>query len=163
MEPIMRPHIQTYVASRMHPKMRVAVLISGSGTNLQALIDATTDDPSMMSEVVLVISNKPDVEGLERAKKAGILALEINHTNYKTREEFESVMMKALEQTQIDVVCLAGFMRVLTKHFVNKWRGRLLNIHPSLLPLFKGLDAQKQALQSGVRVAGCTVHFVEVN
>ncbi|XP_050545152.1 trifunctional purine biosynthetic protein adenosine-3 [Daktulosphaira vitifoliae] len=161
MEPIMRPHIQTYVASRMHPKMRVAVLISGSGTNLQALIDATTDDPSMMSEVVLVISNKPDVEGLERAKKAGILALEINHTNYKTREEFESVMMKALEQTQIDVVCLAGFMRVLTKHFVNKWRGRLLNIHPSLLPLFKGLDAQKQALQSGVRVAGCTVHFVE--
>lgn len=82
---------------------------------------------------------------------------------YATREEFESEILKALDQTQVDLVCLAGFMRVLTNKFVSKWRGRLLNIHPSLLPLFKGLNAQKQALESGVRISGCTVHFVEVN
>lgn len=81
---------------------------------------------------------------------------------FTTREEFENEVLKTLDKTQIDVVCLAGFMRVLTKNFVNKWRGRLLNIHPSLLPSFKGLNAQRQALESGVRVAGCTVHFVEV-
>uniref|UniRef100_A0A2S2PGC4 Phosphoribosylformylglycinamidine cyclo-ligase n=1 Tax=Schizaphis graminum TaxID=13262 RepID=A0A2S2PGC4_SCHGA len=161
MEPLMRPHIQTYVASRMHPKMRVAVLISGSGTNLQSLIDTTTDDPSMMSEIVLVISNKPGVEGLKRARRAGILALAIDHTKFTSRKEFENEILNELEQTQIDVVCLAGFMRVLTKNFVSKWRGRLLNIHPSLLPLFKGIRPQKQAIESGVRVSGCTVHFVE--
>lgn len=139
----------------------------------------------MMSEIVLVISNKPGVEGIKRAKNAGIMALvgsinykkcfwiqliyfcycykqEINHTKFDTREQFEKEISSALVQTQIDVVCLAGFMRVLTKNFVNDWRGRLLNIHPSLLPLFKGLNAQKQALESGVRVTGCTVHFVEV-
>lgn len=81
---------------------------------------------------------------------------------FTTREEFEDEILKALDKTQVDVVCLAGFMRILTKNFVNKWRGALLNIHPSLLPSFKGLNAQRQALESGVRIAGCTVHFVEV-
>ncbi|MCE3232704.1 MAG: phosphoribosylglycinamide formyltransferase [Rickettsiaceae bacterium] len=140
-------------------KLKVAVLISGSGTNLQALIDACSaqDYPA---EIVLVISNKDTAYGLERAKKAAIATKVINHKEYKSREEFDKVMDAAIVQSGAEFVCMAGFMRLLSEWFVDKWHNKLINIHPSLLPSFKGIDGQKQALEAGVKLAGCTVHFV---
>ncbi|KAJ8321082.1 hypothetical protein KUTeg_002669 [Tegillarca granosa] len=139
----------------------VGVLISGSGTNLQALIDYTKQENNNSSaEIALVISNKPGVLGLERAEKAGIPTKVINHKSFKSREEFDEAVHQCLIEAHIDLVCLAGFMRILTGGFVKKWNGRMLNIHPSLLPSFKGGNAHDLVIKSRVRISGCTVHFV---
>ncbi|XP_007904161.2 trifunctional purine biosynthetic protein adenosine-3 isoform X3 [Callorhinchus milii] len=140
-------------------KMRVGVLISGTGTNLQALIEYTKD-PISRAEIVIVISNKAGVEGLKKASLAGIATRVIDHKLYGSRSEFDSTMDKVLEEFSVELICLAGFMRILSGPFVKKWNGKLLNVHPSLLPSFKGVNAHKQVLQAGVQVSGCTVHFV---
>ncbi|XP_063228160.1 trifunctional purine biosynthetic protein adenosine-3 isoform X2 [Bacillus rossius redtenbacheri] len=162
MERVMQPYVPSLVRSLQPNRKRVAVLISGSGTNLQSLIDATNDpNQEVGAEIVLVISNKAKVAGLERAEKAGIPTKVISHKDHATRELFDAVLHAALEEAGAQLVCLAGFMRVLTGWFVARWRGRLINIHPALLPLFKGTHAHRQALEAGVRVTGCTAHFVE--
>lgn len=140
-------------------RTRVGVLISGTGTNLQALIEQARR-PSSSAEIVVVISNRPGVQGLKRAALAGIQTRVVDHKLYGSRAEFDGTIDRVLEEFGVELVCLAGFMRILTGNFVKKWNGKLLNIHPSLLPSFKGVNAQKQALQAGVRVSGCTVHFV---
>ncbi|XP_045140588.1 trifunctional purine biosynthetic protein adenosine-3 [Echinops telfairi] len=140
-------------------KARVAVLISGTGSNLQALIDSTRD-PNSSAHIVVVISNKASVTGLDKAERAGIPSKVINHKLYKSRVEFDSAVDQVLEEFSIDIVCLAGFMRILSGPFVRKWNGKMLNIHPSLLPSFKGSNAHEQVLESGVTITGCTVHFV---
>lgn len=140
-------------------KKRVAVLISGYGGNLQALIDACRDD-DYPAEIVLVVSNKADAYGLERAKKNNIPALFINHKDFKTREEFDNEIHKKLLEYNVEIVCLAGFMRLLSAEFVNKWQGRMINIHPSLLPEFKGANAVEDAFNAGAKKTGCTVHYV---
>ncbi|KAG0722775.1 Trifunctional purine biosynthetic protein adenosine-3 [Chionoecetes opilio] len=146
-------------AIREFPKKNVAVLISGTGTNLQALLDHTKEGLSG-AEVVLVISNVAGVRGLQRAQEAGVATKVIPHKNYKTREEFEMALEVELAAVGVDLICLAGFMRILTPSFVQRWSGRLLNVHPSLLPAFKGMHGARQALEAGVTVTGCTVHFV---
>ncbi|MEO0392928.1 MAG: phosphoribosylglycinamide formyltransferase [Pseudomonadota bacterium] len=140
-------------------KTKVGVLISGRGSNLQSLIDASGAE-HYPAEIVLVISDKADAKGLERAAKAGIPTLTIQREDYDTKAAFEAALDQALKDAAVDITCLAGFMRLLSSQFVESWLGRLINIHPSLLPAFKGLDAQGQALKAGVRIAGCTVHFV---
>lgn len=140
-------------------KTKIAVLISGRGSNLQSLIDATAA-PDYPAEIALVISNKPKAQGLERARKAGIAQEVIDHKAFENREDFEAAMTHALKTAKIDFVCLAGFMRVLTAGFANDWRGRLINIHPSLLPSFDGLHVHERMIDAGVKIAGCTVHFV---
>ncbi|HCR85445.1 MAG TPA: phosphoribosylglycinamide formyltransferase [Alphaproteobacteria bacterium] len=144
----------------MQNKKRTAVLISGNGGNLQALIDASTQLKDYPAKICLVISNKPEAYGLIRAKKAGIKNLCIDHKNFKTREEFDEEVHKQLIAEKIEIVCLAGFMRILSGEFVNKWQGRMLNIHPSLLPLFKGANGVRDALAAGASTSGCTVHMV---
>lgn len=142
-------------------KKKVAVLISGSGTNLQALIEHTRNPANRSAaEITLVISNKAGVKGLERAQRAGIQTQVINHKDYSSRDEFDMAMHNVLTASGIEIVCLAGFMRILTGGFVSKWRGKILNIHPSLLPSFKGGNAHKLVLEAGVRMSGCSVHFV---
>jgi phosphoribosylglycinamide formyltransferase-1 len=140
-------------------KHRVAVLISGNGSNLQALIDAASQ-PDYPAQIVLVISNKPDAYGLVRARNASIPAHVISHKDYNSREEFDAAMNVLLKQHDVEFICLAGFMRILSAGFVNSWRGRMLNIHPSLLPAFKGAHAVRDALNSGAKESGCTVHLV---
>lgn len=138
---------------------RVGVLISGRGSNLQALIDACSS-PDYPAEIVSVVSNIAGAEGLARAACAGIAAQIVPHIDYASREAFDSAIDAVLTQAKIDVVCLAGFMRVLSDKFVERWQGRLINIHPSLLPAFKGLNVHARVLASGVRISGCTVHYV---
>jgi phosphoribosylglycinamide formyltransferase-1 len=140
-------------------RLKVAVLISGRGSNLQALIDACVprDFPA---EIRLVLSNRSDAQGLERAAQAGIPTQVISHRDHATREEFDAALDAALQAAGIELVCLAGFMRLLGETFVERWRDRLVNIHPSLLPAFRGLDTHARALAAGVRFTGCTVHFV---
>ncbi|MDE0058901.1 MAG: phosphoribosylglycinamide formyltransferase [Defluviicoccus sp.] len=140
-------------------RLRLAVLISGRGSNLQALIDAcaAADYPA---EIVLAVSNEPDAAGLERARRAGIPAETIDHREFSDRKAFERALDWPLAGADVGLVCLAGFMRLLTPWFVERWRDRLINIHPSLLPAFPGLDTHARALAAGVRIAGCTVHFV---
>ena len=140
-------------------RLKVGVLISGSGTNLQALIDDCIRADAE-SEIVLVLSNRADAFGLTRARRAGLPHRVIDHREYESREAFEQALTEALEASGVELVCLAGFMRVLTTDFVKRWRDRLINIHPSLLPAFKGLDTHARAIEAGVRFAGCTVHFV---
>ncbi|MCK9992647.1 MAG: phosphoribosylglycinamide formyltransferase 1 [Alphaproteobacteria bacterium] len=140
-------------------RLKTCVLISGSGTNLQALIDACAA-PDFPAEIVLVISNRADAGGLDRARRAGIPTRIIPHKDYASREAFDAAIDAALRAAGVEFVCLAGFMRLLTAGFVNQWRDRLINIHPSLLPAFKGIDAVEQALAAGVSKTGCTVHFV---
>jgi phosphoribosylglycinamide formyltransferase-1 len=141
-------------------RKRVAVLISGRGSNMTALIEAAKD-PTYPAEIVLVLSNIPDAGGLQIAKAAGIETVVIDHKQFgKDRAAFEAAMQSALERHKIEIVCLAGFMRILTAGFVEKWRGRMLNIHPALLPAFKGLDTHKRALEAKVKQHGATVHFV---
>ncbi|XP_012882886.1 PREDICTED: trifunctional purine biosynthetic protein adenosine-3 [Dipodomys ordii] len=140
-------------------KARVAVLISGTGSNLQALIDSTLD-PKSSAHIVVVISNKAQVAGLSKAERAGIPTKVINHKLYKSRVDFDNAVDQVLEEFSTDIVCLAGFMRILSGPFVRKWDGKMLNIHPSLLPSFKGANAHEQVLEAGVTITGCTVHFV---
>ena len=140
-------------------KKRVGVLISGSGSNLQALIDACAQ-PNFPAEIVLVISNNADAYGLTRAKDAGIPAHILNHKDYASRDAFDQAMHQLLELHLVDIVCLAGFMRLLSDGFVKNWHNKLINIHPSLLPSFKGAHAIRDALAAGVKITGCTVHFV---
>ncbi len=140
-------------------KPKVAVLISGSGTNLQALLDAagSNDYPA---HVTLVISNRPDAYGLVRAQQAGVETVVIDHKSFKSRADFDAALDRCLRARDIDIICLAGFMRLLTPDFVRAWDGRMLNIHPSLLPAFKGLYVQQRAIDAGARFSGCTVHLV---
>lgn len=138
---------------------RVAVLVSGRGSNLKALIEAGKR-PDASYEVSLVIANRHAAGGLHIAEEAGVPGLVVDHTAFDDRETFERALDQALKEAEIQLVCLAGFMRVLTPWFVKRWQDRLLNIHPSLLPAFKGLDTHARALKAGVRVHGCTVHLV---
>ena len=150
--------ISTSHGERM--KRRVAILISGRGSNMAALIEGArgTDFPA---EIVLVLSNKPDAAGLDRARRAGIATETIDSKPFgKDRAGFEAAMQTVLDANGIDLICLGGFMRLLTNAFVDRWSGRMLNIHPSLLPSFRGLDPHGQALRAGVKVSGATVHFV---
>ena len=138
---------------------RLAVLISGSGSNLQAIIDQSLQE-GFPGEIVVVISNRRDAYGLERARKAGIPAIWVPHRG-RSRKEFEDDLLSVLHQHQADWIALAGFMRVLTEHFLASYPNRVLNIHPSLLPAFPGMNAQKQAFDYGVKITGATVHFVD--
>ena len=143
----------------MTPRRRVAILISGRGSNMAALIEAARakDYPA---EIALVVSNRPDAAGLAFAASSGIATAVVDHKRFASREAFDAALDAALEKARIEIVCLAGFMRMLTTPFVGKWRGRMLNIHPSLLPEFKGLDTHARALAAGVKMHGCTAHFV---
>ena len=143
----------------MSKKIKVAVLISGNGTNLQALIDACIA-PSYPAEIVLVISNKANAKGILRAREAGITTRIIDHTNYSSREDFDTELSMILSNSKCKLVCLAGFMRILSESFVNTWPNSILNIHPSLLPSFPGTKTHERALEAGGKVSGCTLHFV---
>jgi phosphoribosylglycinamide formyltransferase-1 len=140
-------------------KRRVAILISGRGSNMAALIRAAAaaDFPA---EIALVISNRADAEGLKKAGASGIATTTIESKPFNDRSAFEAVLQSTLDQHRIDLICLAGFMRLFTAEFVQRWYGRMLNIHPSLLPAFPGLEPQAQALRAGVKISGATVHFV---
>jgi phosphoribosylglycinamide formyltransferase-1 len=141
-------------------KKRVAILISGRGSNMASLIAAAKDD-SYPAEIALVVSNRPDAAGLARAKGQGIATAVVDHTRYgKDREAFEHALQDVLIAHRIELVCLAGFMRLLTPWFVEQWQGRMLNIHPALLPAFKGLQTHERALAAGMKTHGATVHFV---
>ena len=141
-------------------RKRVAILISGRGSNMVALIDAARD-PAYPAEIAVVVSNDPAAEGLKRAEAAGIKTAVVDHKTFgKDREAFERALQDVLEARWIELVCLAGFMRLLTPWFVRRWDGKLLNIHPALLPAFKGLDTHARALAAGARQHGATVHFV---
>jgi phosphoribosylglycinamide formyltransferase-1 len=141
-------------------RKRVAVLISGRGSNMAALIDAAKDN-SYPAEIALVLSNRADAGGLLVARAAGITTEVVEHTQFgKDRAGFERAVQATLDKHRIEIVCLAGFMRLLTADFVGRWQERILNIHPALLPAFKGLDTHKRALEAGANVHGATVHFV---
>jgi phosphoribosylglycinamide formyltransferase-1 len=143
----------------MSAKKRVGVLISARGSNLASLIEATRE-PDYPADIVLVISNKADAYGLVRATESGIRTAVIDHKAFKGREAFDAALTQALKDAGVDLVCNAGFMRLHSPSFVRDWYGRQLNIHPSLLPAFRGLHPQARALEAGVRVSGATVHFV---
>lgn len=140
-------------------KKRVAILISGRGSNMMALVEAA-GAASYPAQIAVVISNRPNAPGLERAKAAGIKTVIIDHKGYATRDTFDSAIEEELLSDGIQIVCHAGFMRIQSEAFATRWLGRQINIHPSLLPSFKGLHPHKQALDAGVQIAGCTVHFV---
>jgi phosphoribosylglycinamide formyltransferase-1 len=141
-------------------RQRVAVLISGRGSNMAALIEAAKDI-NYPAEISLVVSNRPDAGGLVTAKAAAIATDVVDHTTFgKDRAAFERALQTVLERHRIETVCLAGFMRLLTPWFIERWPERLLNIHPALLPAFKGLDTHKRALKAGVKIHGASVHFV---
>jgi phosphoribosylglycinamide formyltransferase-1 len=141
--------------------VRLGVLVSGTGSNLQAILDAIAAR-TLAAEVEVVISNRANVQALERARAAGVPALTIPHKDFPNREHFDRALVAALREANVDWIVLAGFMRVLTPEFLNAFAGRIINIHPALLPSFPGVDAAKQALDYGVKITGCTVHFVEL-
>jgi phosphoribosylglycinamide formyltransferase-1 len=148
------------MAEKPAGKKRVAVLISGRGSNMVALIDAAKAE-DYPAAIALVVSNVPDAAGLARARKAGIETAIVDHQQFgEDRESFEQALDAQLHQHHIDLVCLAGFMRLLTPSFVSRWSGRMLNIHPALLPEFKGLHTHRRALEAGMERHGATVHFV---
>jgi phosphoribosylglycinamide formyltransferase 1 len=141
-------------------RKRTAIVISGRGSNMVALIEAAKD-PSYPAEIALVVSNNPDAPGLARAREAGITTAAIDHRPFaKDRAGFETALQSILDAHAIELVCLAGFMRLLTAEFVAKWQGRMINIHPALLPAFKGLDTHARAIAAGAKTHGATVHFV---
>jgi phosphoribosylglycinamide formyltransferase-1 len=138
---------------------RLAILISGRGSNMEAILNAcrVADYPA---EPVLVLSDRPDAAGLDTARASGVAAEHIVHTGPRDRAAFEAALTARLKAAQVDLICLAGFMRMLSAGFVEEWRDLIVNIHPSLLPSFKGLDTHRQALEAGVKLHGCTVHYV---
>jgi len=141
-------------------KLRLGVLASGGGTNLQSLIDRCADG-SLSAEIVLVVANNPGAGALTRAKEAGIPYRCIDHRTYADREEFDRVVVDTLQDAGVELVALAGFMRLISGVFLEAFPGRIMNIHPALLPAFPGLHVQRKALEYGARFAGCTVHFVD--
>jgi phosphoribosylglycinamide formyltransferase-1 len=143
----------------MARKMKVAVLISGRGSNLKALLDAASA-PDYPAEIVLVISNVAGAAGLSFARSANIPTATIPHGDFASREDFDKALEARLRETGADLICLAGFMRILSDGFVRKWQDRMINIHPSLLPSFKGTEIHEQTIAAGVRISGCTVHYV---
>ena len=145
----------------MTTRKRVAILISGRGTNMESLIRAA-QDPAYPAEIVCVVSNKPDAPGLARARALGIEAVPLDHTKFPSRMTFELKLHGILLERKIDLVCNAGFMRLLTAEFVNRWIDRHLNIHPSLLPAFQGLGTHQRVLDAGAWITGASVHFVRV-
>lgn len=140
-------------------RLRTAILISGRGSNMGSLV-AAARAPDFPAEIVLVLSNRPDAPGLAKAQAAGIAVAAVDHRIYGGREAFERSMQIVLETWRIDFICLAGFMRLLTPWFIGQWQGRMLNIHPALLPAYRGLHTHERALADGVKIHGCTVHFV---
>jgi phosphoribosylglycinamide formyltransferase-1 len=145
----------------MSPRKRVGILISGRGSNMASLIEASKA-PDYPAEIAVVISNRPDAPGLAKAAEAGIATQTVDHTAYQSRQAFEQVLDDALREAGAELICNAGFMRLLTEYFVDRWRDRQLNIHPSLLPAFKGLDTHQRVLEAGAVITGCTVHFVRL-
>jgi phosphoribosylglycinamide formyltransferase-1 len=143
----------------VNTRLKVAVLISGRGSNLKALIEAC-GAPAYPAQIVLVISNRWDAGGLAYAKDAGIATAIVEHKNFASRDEFDAAMQKRLDEAGTQLICLAGFMRILSDGFVRAWRGRIINIHPSLLPAFKGTHVHERVLAAGERTSGCTVHYV---
>ena len=140
-------------------RLKVGVMISGRGSNMRALAEACTD-PAFPAEIVLVLSNEPGAAGLSRAQEFGIPTAVLDRRSFPDRAAFDTAVTGRLEAAGVEFVCLAGFMRLLTAGFVERWRDRLLNIHPSLLPAFRGLNTHERALAAGVQLHGCTVHFV---
>ncbi len=145
-------------AAKLPPKLPIVVLISGSGSNLQAIIDAANDD--LPVAIKAVISNKAEAYGLERARKAGIETVVVDHTEFESRQAFDTELARIIDQFEPGLVVLAGFMRILTDDFVNHYDGRMLNIHPSLLPKYKGTNTHARAIEAGDAEAGCSVHLV---
>lgn len=141
----------------MNTKTRLAVFVSGSGSNLQAIIDAKV--PTV--EIALVFSNNPNAYAIERIKKYGISSLVIDHSGYSSREDYEKEILRSIEPYNIDLIALAGFMRILSPYFVSRFKNRIMNLHPALLPAFAGINSVKRALEYGVKYTGCTVHFVD--
>lgn len=140
-------------------RKRVAILISGRGSNMMSLVEAARA-PEFPAEIALVASNRPEAAGLAWAASKGLATLAVDHKRFATREAFEAELDAALEAHRIDLVCLAGFMRLVTPGFVARWLDRMINIHPSLLPAYKGLHTHERVLADGARITGCTVHFV---
>lgn len=140
-------------------RKRVGVLVSGRGSNMRALVEAARD-PDYPAEIVCVVSNKPDTDGIDYAKANGIATTVINHRAYPTREAFDAAVNDYLQFQKINLVCCAGFMRIMTQVLIKPWEGRMLNIHPSLLPAYRGLHTHERAIKDGTKLAGCTVHFV---
>lgn len=141
------------------PSLRLVVLISGNGSNLQAIID-DIDNNSLPAQIVAVISNKPDAYGLERAKKAGIEQQILSHKDFDSREHYDLALKELIDQYQPDLIILAGFMRILSNEFVHHYLNKMMNIHPSLLPKYKGLNTHQRVLDAGDKEHGCSVHFV---
>ena len=140
-------------------KFKLAVLVSGRGSNLQAIIDSIEKN-NLAAEISLILSNVPDAYGLQRGKKHGLESVFLNPKNFSSRNDYEKKMIELLQTKSIDLVCLAGFMRILGKKFIEAFSGKIINIHPSLLPAFPGLNVQEKALKHGAKFSGCTVHFV---
>jgi phosphoribosylglycinamide formyltransferase 1 len=143
--------------------MKVGVLVSGSGTNLQALLDAEERGDLDPGVIAVVVSNRPEAAALQRAQEAGKPAVVVDHKAFADREAFEAKLLAVLDEHGVEVVVLAGFMRVLTAHFLERWPLRIINTHPSLLPAFPGIDAPAQAIAHGVKVSGVTIHFVDTS
>jgi len=141
-------------------RSRVGILISGRGSNMAALLSAM-EEGRVPADPAVVVSNVPDAPGLELARAKGVPTAVVDHRGVKPREAHDRAVLAVLREHRVDLVCLAGYMRFLTPVFVDAYRGRILNVHPSLLPAFPGLDAQRQALEAGVKVSGCTVHVVD--
>ena len=140
-------------------RKKLAVLISGRGSNMEAILEASRDS-SFPAEIVVVLSDKPDTAGLQTARENNIPAIGIAHDDFQSRSDHETAITKAITDHNPDFICLAGYMRILSSGFVQQFEGRLINIHPSLLPSFKGLETHQRAIDAGVKLHGCTVHFV---
>ena len=147
------------MTSPVSARRRVGILVSGRGSNMAALISAAAD-PAFPAEIACVVSNRPTAGALERAAEAGIATDVVDHRAYPDRESFEIALDAVLAGRGVELICLAGFMRLLTPWFVTRWQDRMINIHPSILPAFKGLHTHERALETGVRLHGCSVHFV---
>jgi phosphoribosylglycinamide formyltransferase-1 len=143
------------------PRFRLAILLSGRGSNFEAIAEAVESAAIPDARIVAVISDVPEAAGLERARRRGLPAHAVDRRQFAHRREHESGILRILEEARPDLICLAGYMRVLSAEFVARYRGRILNIHPALLPKFPGLHAQRHALEAGEKVSGCTVHFVD--